>query len=227
MSLAACISRCPRRPAGRGCAYSLAGGRLEHRGLRLLDLQEQRIGAVASEHQQDPGTRPDAAHAHDLARESTHRNARELAAVLLERPAVVAEQLCQPHWSLRAVGVDARESPDRHDHRRIGDDPRLAVDLLGQLRQRLHAVFVRALACRRLRVAALWRPAPGDRLSIVATSSRAYQTSGCSSRRAAPSTPVARDREHDRRACAPRSRCAPAISKLAARRFTSHSNGPG
>jgi hypothetical protein len=47
---------------------ALAKERLEHRRLRLLDLQEQRIGLVAAEHEHDPGARADAAHADHLAR---------------------------------------------------------------------------------------------------------------------------------------------------------------
>ena len=42
---------------------------LEHRCLGLLQLQEQRILAVAAEQQRDPGAGADAAHADDLARE--------------------------------------------------------------------------------------------------------------------------------------------------------------
>ena len=47
---------------------ALAEERLEHRCLRLLELQEQRIALVTAEHQHDPGARPDAADADDLPR---------------------------------------------------------------------------------------------------------------------------------------------------------------
>ena len=47
---------------------ALAQERLEHRCLRLLELQEQRVVLVAAEHQHDPGARADAADADDLAR---------------------------------------------------------------------------------------------------------------------------------------------------------------
>ena len=40
---------------------------LEHRCLRLLELQKQRIGVVAAEQKHDPGARSDAAHPDDLA----------------------------------------------------------------------------------------------------------------------------------------------------------------
>ena len=42
---------------------------LEHRGLGLLELQEQRVLAVAAEQQRDPGARADAPDADDLARD--------------------------------------------------------------------------------------------------------------------------------------------------------------
>ena len=42
---------------------ALAGELLEHRGLRLLELQEQRVLLVSAQHQHDPGTRADTADA--------------------------------------------------------------------------------------------------------------------------------------------------------------------
>ncbi len=41
---------------------------LEHRALRLLDLQEERVAVVATEHQHDPGAGADAADADHLER---------------------------------------------------------------------------------------------------------------------------------------------------------------
>ena len=70
MSLAACISRWPSTTRWPVVAEAAAPGvRLEHRGLGLLDLQEQRVVVVAAEHQGDPGARADAAHPHHLARQ--------------------------------------------------------------------------------------------------------------------------------------------------------------
>ena len=86
MSLAACVSRWPsttRWPWLVECA--LAQERLEHRRLRLLELEEQRIALVAAEHEHDPGARADAAHADDLAR-------RVDVAVALEQPPAVGGQ---------------------------------------------------------------------------------------------------------------------------------------
>src|SRR3954452_13351403 len=46
-----------------------AGERLEHRGLRLLELEEQRILIVTAQEQDDPRPRANAAHTDDLAGE--------------------------------------------------------------------------------------------------------------------------------------------------------------
>jgi hypothetical protein len=43
--------------------------RLEHRGLGLLDLQEERVAVVAAEQQDDPRAQSDAADADHLVRE--------------------------------------------------------------------------------------------------------------------------------------------------------------
>jgi hypothetical protein len=47
---------------------------LEHRRLRLLDLQKQRLVTDAAEQQRDPGLRPDAADPDDLRARSTSSN---------------------------------------------------------------------------------------------------------------------------------------------------------
>ena len=64
---------------------ALAQERLEHRRLRLLELQEQRIVVVAAEHQDDPGARAHAADADDLA-------GRVDVAIALEQPPPVGAQ---------------------------------------------------------------------------------------------------------------------------------------
>ena len=46
---------------------ALAEERLEHRGLRLLELEEQRVAVVAAEQEHDPGAGADASDADDLA----------------------------------------------------------------------------------------------------------------------------------------------------------------
>src|SRR5262249_61994941 len=50
-------------PLAAVLVLALAGELLEHRALRLLDLQEQRIAIVNAEEERDPGARPDAADA--------------------------------------------------------------------------------------------------------------------------------------------------------------------
>ena len=66
--------------------------RLEHRGLGLLDLQQERVVVVAAEHQHDPRPGPDAAHADDLAGDVDEPVA------LDEDPAIVRERrLVRPH----------------------------------------------------------------------------------------------------------------------------------
>ena len=94
MSLAACISRWPATTRSPWFEYSL----LPRYGsstdcLRLLDLQEERVVAVAAEQQQDPAPRPDAADPDDLACQVDHPELLEqVPAVLLQRPAVFAEE---------------------------------------------------------------------------------------------------------------------------------------
>ena len=88
MSLAAWVSRWPsttRWPWLRELA--LAEERLEHRGLRLLDLQEEGVVVVAAEQQHDPGARADAADADDLAGGVDVAEA-------LEQPPAVARRAC-------------------------------------------------------------------------------------------------------------------------------------
>src|SRR5262249_18648007 len=76
---------------------ALAHERLEHRRLRLLRLQEQRIAAVAPEQEYDPRPRPDAADADDLTGEVDHAvPLDQLAAVAGERTPVRADELVDP-----------------------------------------------------------------------------------------------------------------------------------
>ncbi len=141
MSLVACISRCPTTTR---CPWFLnwllADVLLEHRLLRLLELQEQRILAVAAEKQGNPRSRPDAADAHDLPREVRQLELLEqLAPVVIERHAIDPDQLAQlVHPLLLLSPWD--EHAERHDQRRLIDDLGRSVDLLRELRERGHAV---------------------------------------------------------------------------------------
>ena len=139
------------------------GVRLEHGGLGLLGLQEQRVAAVAAEEQDDPRARTDTSHPDDLA---GHLHQVELVdqqpTVRLEGAAIALEDLAE-----RGVQVQGRllreERFDRHQHGWVADDATLAVDHLGQLAQRLHGVAGPGLLDVRLGLAALLRgqvPAP-------------------------------------------------------------------
>ena len=69
MSGAACIIRWPGDdPFSVLRETALAEERLEHRRLRLLELQEQWVAVVAAEQKQDPGPGADAPDADHLTR---------------------------------------------------------------------------------------------------------------------------------------------------------------
>ena len=113
---------------------------LEHRLLRLLGLQEQRVLAVAPEQQDDPGARADAPDAHDLAGHVHHAEVVEqVSPVVRERPAVAPDDAGER--AVERVAVHVRELLDRDDQGRVADDARLAVDLVGELREGVHAVL--------------------------------------------------------------------------------------
>ena len=138
MSLADCIRRWPSTTRRPWFAYAaLAGVRLEHGRLGLLDLQEQRVVAVA----------PAAAAAiHDrvptlptpttLRAKSTQlERLEQLPAVRLQRPAVAPEPLVQnvAHLVRRHL---RHQLVERNDERRIAEDADPPVDHPGQLRER-------------------------------------------------------------------------------------------
>ena len=94
MSLDACMMRCPattRSPELR--IPAAAGELLQHRLLRLLHLQDERIVPVAAEQQRDPRTRADAAHPHDLASDLDEPELVEkLLAIVLQGAAVLHQE---------------------------------------------------------------------------------------------------------------------------------------
>src|SRR4051812_10198239 len=70
---------------------------LEHGGLSLLELEEQRIPPVAAEQEQNPGPRADASHAHNLAGEiHDPEPLKEHSPIRLQGASVVAPRLAQP-----------------------------------------------------------------------------------------------------------------------------------
>ena len=102
---------------------ALAEERLEHRRLRFLELEEQRIAVIAADHEQDPGAGTDAADADDLPG-GMH------VPVALEQMAPVARQRAPvranhaPHDVLEVVLLRTRQHVlDRRDEGRVADDP--------------------------------------------------------------------------------------------------------
>ena len=83
-------------PFAMGPAVAAPDELLEHRGLGLLGLEEQRIGVVAAEHQHDPRPSPDTADTDHLAGHVGQAEVLEqVAAVARQRPAVAADHC--PH----------------------------------------------------------------------------------------------------------------------------------
>ena len=104
--------------------------RFEHGGLRLLDLQEQRVVVVAAQQQHDVAAGPHAAHAH-------HFVSRVDVAVLLDGVVLVpegapvgGEQLLDQRSGIFPFRSRLDQVLDRDDDGRVGDDPQLAVDLV-------------------------------------------------------------------------------------------------
>ena len=120
---------------------ALAEERLEHGGLRLLELEEQRVVVIAAHQKKDPRASPDAADADDLPC-GVH------VSVALEQVAPVA-------WKRAPVG--ANHAPrdvlefvlfrtflyvfDGRDDGRVADDPQPAVATSTQLREGSQAVL--------------------------------------------------------------------------------------
>ena len=184
MSLAACISRWPattRSPVVGELAASPTNGSSTD-GLGLLDLQEQRVGRrrgraaarSSSGCRRCRRRRP----CGPCPRTGTAR-----AGAGGRSPACAGSSRDQPARSVceTAALLDVGEQLlDRHDQRRLGDDPRLAVDHVGELAERLAGCpWSRALAMRLVHGLAL--PRLSARSSNCAAARRrracAYQTS--------------------------------------------------
>jgi len=118
---------------------ALRGELLQHGGVGLLDLQEQRRAALI-EQQHDPGRGPHASDADDLAGEMCDAVlVEQVPAVRLERAAVGAQDLVE--GARDRLGVDVLgQVLDRHDQRRIVDDARFAAGGVAELLERLQAV---------------------------------------------------------------------------------------
>ncbi len=120
---------------------ALAQEGFEHRSLRLLELQEQRVAVVASKEKEDPGAGADAS-------DTDHLPRRVNVPVALEKLSPIG-------WQGLRIGVDhAANDPvevgllgarqhvlDRRDQGWIADDPQLAVDGSTELGERPDAVL--------------------------------------------------------------------------------------
>jgi len=112
--------------------------RLEHRRLGLLELEKQRIVVVAAEHQHDPRPCADAADPDHLARRvDVAKPLQQMFAVTLQRAPVATVDGARELLDIAAAG----EVLDRHDQRRVADNPRLAIDDRRQLAERPQAVL--------------------------------------------------------------------------------------
>ena len=173
MSLAAWVRRWPSTTRCPWLANSLLPrNALQHRSLRLLELEEERIVAVATEQQHDVGARADAADTDHLARSVRVAVAlQELAPITRQRPAIGADDDAQEVFGL--VCAITQDVFDRSDHGRVADDARLTVDDLRQLRERLQTVLRAGL--RQVAVSAFqlfcrgFLPPPGQQLLGIQT----------------------------------------------------------
>src|SRR5262245_5611142 len=120
---------------------ALAEVRLQDRACGLFRLHEERVVAIAAEHQHDPGSGPDATDTDDLAgsvdvTEAVHQSA----AVPGKRATVVVDHALDGFTRhVRAAGRHAIFNGD--DERGVAHDPRLAVDDVSQLREGLQTVL--------------------------------------------------------------------------------------
>ncbi len=141
MSLVACISRCPATTRSPWFSNSLGPRNSSSTDASASFIcRKQRVLSVVAEHQRNPGARADAPHPDDLAREVGQVELLEQhAPVVHERFAVGAQEFAQPVEHLIALAA-LQEVVDRHDQRRFGDDPRLAIHDTRQFGERRHAV---------------------------------------------------------------------------------------
>ena len=126
--------------------------RLEHRRLRLLDLEEERIArsrgrAAARSSSACRRCRRRPPCARDRRTGSSRAAGAGHAAACGGRGGTSARISLLDRLGVQLAG----ELGDRHDERRVGDDPRLAVDVLASARESAFMLsFVRAFAAERL-----------------------------------------------------------------------------
>ena len=154
----------PKQHVARGLHRALAGDHavpvvrisalpheaLEHRLLRFLDLQHERVVLVRPLKHEDPGARTHRPHAHDLVGDVHGRVfADEPSLVGLQGRAILRQNV--GHHGLEPVRVEVVDQPfvlgvghkvaQGHDKGRVADDAQLAVHDFRQLPGRAHAVF--------------------------------------------------------------------------------------
>ena len=204
----------------------------QHRGLGLLGLQEQWFLVVSGVEQQDPGTGADTPDADHLAR---HVDQRELLdqvpAVGLEGLRVRVQEVVELGIERVAVGV-GEQLFDGHDQGWVAGDPALSVHDGGELAERLQAV---SGACLRHRLLGQLPAALGELGLELGDGLLDFEVGVPDVEQRHPGElphrgAVALDAGEDDRcgsswSVKPLSR--PATTRLAARRLTSHSKGPG
>ena len=115
--------------------------RLEHRRLRLLELEEQGVRLVSTEEKDDPGTRSHAAHADHLA------CGMHIAVALEQRSPVVRERTAVggnhvPDRVLEMLLLGTRQNIlDGGDERRTTNESELTFNRAAELREGTHAVL--------------------------------------------------------------------------------------
>jgi hypothetical protein len=115
--------------------------RLEHRHLRLLELQEERVVVIAADQQQDPGAGTDAADAADLpCRMDVAIALEQAAAVAWQRAAVRVDHVRRKSLEVRSFRT-GQDVLDRRHERGLADDSELAVHRPTELREGAQAVL--------------------------------------------------------------------------------------
>ncbi len=120
---------------------ALAQERLQHRGLRLLALQEQRVLVVAAQHQHHPRARAHAAHPHHFARQ-VHVAVvlQQLLAVALQARPVGAQEVVHPLMKFFRLHP-WQQVLDTHQQGRVADDLGRAIHRVREPREGARVVL--------------------------------------------------------------------------------------
>ena len=143
MSEADCISRWPSTTRCPGVSNRLFGSWSSNTD-RVASLTCRKSGSPVSaalqQHHEGPGA--DTAHADDLAGHVDDPEPLQQQSPVRAQTGLVGAELIFDHVAdlVRRESPCAVELPQRHDHRRLADDPVAAVDHLGESRQRVQAV---------------------------------------------------------------------------------------